>query len=92
MEQYIPTLVGIIRQAMKNEDTNCKILVFFPASKLVRFFVNLFDVGLEFPCSRYIRECPKAHGTERATHFEPLSTESCSLVMFLQEVRKRARL
>jgi ATP-dependent RNA helicase MSS116 len=49
MEQYIPTLVGIIRQAMKNEDTNCKILVFFPASKLVRFFVNLFNVGLEIP-------------------------------------------
>jgi ATP-dependent RNA helicase MSS116 len=47
MDQYIPMLVAIIRHAMKADDH--KILVFFPASKLVRFFVNLFNVGLDIP-------------------------------------------
>jgi ATP-dependent RNA helicase MSS116 len=48
LTQYIPMLVAIIRQVIKNEE-NYKVLVFFPASKLVRFFVNFFNVGLQIP-------------------------------------------
>ena len=48
MRDYIPTLLAIIQNAMKTED-DYKVLVFFPASKLVRFFVNFFNEGLGIP-------------------------------------------
>jgi ATP-dependent RNA helicase MSS116 len=49
MEQYIPTLVTIILKTMEEDPDTHKVMVFFPASNLVRFFVNLFTDGLEIP-------------------------------------------
>jgi ATP-dependent RNA helicase MSS116, mitochondrial len=45
VSDYIPTLLAIIKRAME-EDENYKILVFFPASKMVRFSVQFLNVGL----------------------------------------------
>lgn len=46
---YISTLEAILRKAMKEDKNNYKILVFFPASRLVRFFFHFFKVGLKIP-------------------------------------------
>jgi ATP-dependent RNA helicase MSS116 len=48
MEEYITMLVSIITNTMEN-DKQYKILVFFPAAKLVRFFVKFFNEGLNIP-------------------------------------------
>jgi ATP-dependent RNA helicase MSS116 len=47
MEQYIPILVELLREAMKED--NHKVVVFFPATKIVRFFADFFNVGLKIP-------------------------------------------
>ena len=44
ISQYIQTLVSILTQVMKED--NYKVLVFFPASKVVRFLANFFNEGL----------------------------------------------
>mmetsp|Transcript_28216 Transcript_28216/g.68678 ORF Transcript_28216/g.68678 Transcript_28216/m.68678 type:complete len:319 (-) Transcript_28216:38-994(-) len=48
MENYAPALVGIIQREMK-KDKDYKIIVFFPAGRLVRFFSQFFSIGLEIP-------------------------------------------
>lgn len=48
MEVYVSALVSIVMQAVKSEP-NAKIVVFFPAAKLVKFFASLFNVGLGIP-------------------------------------------
>jgi ATP-dependent RNA helicase MSS116 len=45
MSQYIPTLLTIIRREQQIHRDRCKILVFFPASRLVRFFYHFFTLG-----------------------------------------------
>lgn len=45
LSDYVPTLLSIIQQHM-NENKSYKILVFFPASKLVRFLVQFCNVGI----------------------------------------------
>jgi ATP-dependent RNA helicase MSS116 len=47
MEQYIPILVALLQEAMKED--NHKVVVFFPATKIVRFFADFFNVGLKIP-------------------------------------------
>jgi ATP-dependent RNA helicase MSS116, mitochondrial len=49
MEHYVSTLVALVLHAMKNDDTHHKILVFLPASKLVRYFSTLFNSGFGIP-------------------------------------------
>ena len=47
MDSYISTLIAIIKNAMLSE--NYKVVVFFPATKLVNFFGDIFQVGLSLP-------------------------------------------
>lgn len=44
MDEYISRLVDIIQQETDNERDH-KIIVFFPAGRLVRFFAQIFNVG-----------------------------------------------
>lgn len=48
MELYVAGLVSIVLHAME-ADPDAKIVVFFPAAKLVKFFADLFNVGLGIP-------------------------------------------
>jgi len=48
MDVYITGLVSIVQQAMQ-DDSDYKILVFFPAAKLARYFAVLFSIGLDIP-------------------------------------------
>ena len=45
MDEYITALVSLIYDTIQTEE-NYKIIVFFPASKLVRFFSQFFNQGL----------------------------------------------
>mmetsp|Transcript_22047 Transcript_22047/g.35478 ORF Transcript_22047/g.35478 Transcript_22047/m.35478 type:complete len:622 (-) Transcript_22047:262-2127(-) len=45
MSQYIPMLLTILRREQEINKDNFKILVFFPASRLVRFFYQYFTIG-----------------------------------------------
>jgi ATP-dependent RNA helicase MSS116 len=48
MELYVPALVSIVLEATK-ADPHAKLVVFLPAAKLVKFFADLFNVGLDIP-------------------------------------------
>lgn len=48
MEAYLSTLVNMLVAAMK-EDENYKVIVFFPAAKIVQFFADYFETGLGLP-------------------------------------------
>ena len=48
MDEYVTRFIEIVMRAMKSSD-DYKILVFFPATKLVRFFADLFNIGLQMP-------------------------------------------
>lgn len=48
MDLYVAGLVSIVMETMK-ADPNAKIVVFLPAAKLVKFFADLFNVGLDIP-------------------------------------------
>jgi ATP-dependent RNA helicase MSS116 len=48
MDLYVPGLVSIVKATIK-ADPNAKIVVFLPAAKLVKFFADLFNVGLDIP-------------------------------------------
>ncbi len=45
MSQFIPTLLTIIRREQQRDSQNYKILVFFPAGRLVRFLFQFFTIG-----------------------------------------------
>jgi ATP-dependent RNA helicase MSS116 len=45
MSQYIPTLLAIIRREQQVRRGTNKILVFFPAGRMVRFFYHFFTLG-----------------------------------------------
>lgn len=45
MSQFIPTLLAIIRREIQKDDQNYKILVFFPAGRMVRFLYQFFTIG-----------------------------------------------
>lgn len=49
MDRYVSTLVSIVSKEMDDDPENHKIIVFFPASKLVRFFTKFFQIGLRIP-------------------------------------------
>jgi ATP-dependent RNA helicase MSS116 len=48
MDLYVSGLVSIVKETMK-VDPNAKIVIFLPAAKLVKFFADLFNVGLDIP-------------------------------------------
>lgn len=45
MSQYIPLLLAIIRREQHKNRDDFKILVFFPTSRVVRFFYQFFTLG-----------------------------------------------
>lgn len=45
MALYLPTLLGIIRREQSSSNSRYKIMVFFPTSRLVRFFYQLCTIG-----------------------------------------------
>eukprot|EP00536_Pseudo-nitzschia_multiseries_P000673 jgi/Psemu1/300259/fgenesh1_kg.8_\ len=45
MSQFIPTLLTIIRREKQRNSENYKILVFFPAGRMVRFLFQFFTIG-----------------------------------------------
>jgi len=45
MSQYIPCLLTILRREQQRDNQNYKILVFFPAGRLVRFLFQFFTIG-----------------------------------------------
>ena len=59
MSQYIPCLLTILRREQQRDNQNYKILVFFPAGRLVRFLFQFFtfclpngggEAGCQFSC------------------------------------------
>eukprot|EP00534_Pseudo-nitzschia_fraudulenta_P008947 CAMPEP_0201152836 /NCGR_PEP_ID=MMETSP0851-20130426/13423_1 /ASSEMBLY_ACC=CAM_ASM_000631 /TAXON_ID=183588 /ORGANISM="Pseudo-nitzschia fraudulenta, Strain WWA7" /LENGTH=287 /DNA_ID=CAMNT_0047429939 /DNA_START=19 /DNA_END=882 /DNA_ORIENTATION=- len=45
MAQFIPSLLTILRREQQRDSQNYKILVFFPAGRLVRFLFQFFTIG-----------------------------------------------
>mmetsp|Transcript_28692 Transcript_28692/g.60124 ORF Transcript_28692/g.60124 Transcript_28692/m.60124 type:complete len:708 (+) Transcript_28692:95-2218(+) len=45
MSQFIPTLLTIVRREKQRDGQNYKILVFFPAGRMVRFLFQFFTIG-----------------------------------------------
>lgn len=45
MSQFIPLLLTILRREQQRDSQNYKILVFFPAGRLVRFLFQFFTMG-----------------------------------------------
>jgi ATP-dependent RNA helicase MSS116 len=45
MSQFIPSLLTILRREQQRDGQNYKILVFFPAGRLVRFLFQFFTIG-----------------------------------------------
>jgi ATP-dependent RNA helicase MSS116 len=83
IDDYIPTLVSIINRAMKEKDF--KILVFFPASKLVRFFVNFFNIGLDIPVLEIHSRMSQASRTRASNTFR--STKNA--ILFSSDISAR---
>jgi len=45
MSQFIPLLLAVLRREQQRDSQNYKILVFFPAVRMVRFFFQFFTIG-----------------------------------------------
>ena len=41
--QYVSSVIGVVREAVKDGDANNKIVVFFPTARMVGFFADLFN-------------------------------------------------
>ncbi len=83
ISDYIPTLVSIIKNAM--QESNYKILVFFPASKLVRFFVHFFNIGLGIPVLEIHSRMSQASRTRASNMFR----SSKNAILFSSDVSAR---
>jgi ATP-dependent RNA helicase MSS116 len=81
---YIPTLLAIIQRAMM-EDENYKILVFFPASKLVRFSVQFLNVGLGMSILEIHSRMSQASRTRASNSFR----SSKNAILFSSDVSAR---
>jgi ATP-dependent RNA helicase MSS116 len=84
MEEYVTMLVAIIANAMES-DQQYKILVFFPASKLVRFFVKLFNEGLRVPVLEIHSRMSQASRNRASSTFRSAK----NAVMFSSDVSAR---
>eukprot|EP00977_Amphora_coffeiformis_P007817 scaffold1717_cov169-Amphora_coffeaeformis.AAC.12 len=47
-DRFVPSVVELVQHAMK-QDENAKVVVFFPTARMVAFFSELFNVGLNIP-------------------------------------------
>lgn len=83
ISEYIPTLVAIIQKARQVKDY--KILVFFPASKLVRFFVNFFTIGLGIPVGEIHSRMSQASRLRASNTFR----SSKNVILFSSDVSAR---
>lgn len=83
MSEYSPTLVSIIENGMQKKDF--KILVFFPASKLVRFFVHFFNVGLGIPVLEIHSRMSQASRTRASNAFR----SSKNVILFSSDISAR---
>lgn len=84
IRDYIPSLVSIIQQVMRQEK-DYKILVFFPASKLVRFLVQVFNIGLGIPVLEIHSRMSQASRTHASNAFR-----SCkNVILFSSDISAR---
>jgi ATP-dependent RNA helicase MSS116, mitochondrial len=83
MECYISTLVAIVMDAMKSE--NNKVLVFFPASNLVRFFARFFNEGLGIAVLELHSRMSQSSRSRASNNFR----ESSRSIMFTSDVSAR---
>ena len=81
---YIPTLLSIIQRAT-TEDENYKILVFFPASKLVRFAVQFLNVGMGMSVLEIHSRMSQASRTRASNAFR----SSKNAILFSSDVSAR---
>ena len=84
MNDYVVKLIEIVTRARKSDD-NCKILVFFPATKLVRFFADLFNIGLEIPVLQLHSRMTQSARQRASADFR----ESKSSILFTSDVSAR---
>jgi len=84
MTDYIPTLLAIIQRAM-NQDEKYKILVFFPASKLVRFAVHFCNVGMGMSVLEIHSRMSQASRTRASNTFR----HSRNAILFSSDVSAR---
>jgi len=47
-DRFVPSVVELVQLAMR-QDENAKVVVFFPTARMVGFFAELFNVGLDIP-------------------------------------------
>ena len=85
MDSYVSTLVAIVMDAMKYE--SYKVLVFFPASKLVRFFARLFNEGLGISVLELHSRMSQASRSRASSEFRGASRS----VMFTSDVSARGK-
>ena len=81
---YIPTLLALIQRAMA-EDENYKILVFFPASKLVRFAAQFMNIGMGMSVLEIHSRMSQASRTRASNTFR----SSKNAILFSSDVSAR---
>ncbi|CAJ1940154.1 unnamed protein product [Cylindrotheca closterium] len=84
MEHYVPALVGLIQREMKKEK-DYKIIVFFPAGRLVRFFSQFFSIGLEIPVLEIHSRMSQASRNRASTTFRNMKRG----ILFTSDVSAR---
>ena len=87
MDNYVVTLLNLLRNAMQSTD-NFKILVFFPTTKLVRFFAQVCNtVGLKVPVQELHSKMSQSARQRASSDF----STSNRAVLFTSDVSARGK-
>lgn len=87
MDNYVVTLLNLVMNAMQSTD-KFKILVFFPATKLVRFFAQVCNhVGLEVPVRELHSRMSQSARQRASSDF----SSSSRAVLFTSDVSARGK-
>lgn len=84
VEAYVSTLISIIEKAT-TLDKNYKIIVFFPAARLVRFFSDVFQIALGIPVLEIHSRMSQATRRDVSKTF----SESTRCILFSSDVSAR---
>lgn len=85
MDRYVSSVVEIVRLAMKEGGNQSKIVVFFPTAKMVAFFAELFQEGLDMPVIELHSKKSQGHRNRASAHFRSAS----SGILFTSDVSAR---
>ena len=49
VQQYVPTVIRVVKEAVRDGNGDSKVVVFFPTARMVSFFADLFNEVVKLP-------------------------------------------